>query len=419
MRVNRESRRSILWTVISMVRSLFPFDRYMLSVAGGLRILLWAGLALGAVWLAGCGGGPAPESGLVPTPNSGQKWRIGYYEGGPYVNYQLNLREIANGLAELGWMQEIDIPEFDDPDDTSNLWGFLSENVESKYIEFVADAYWSADWDDDLRMAVGKDAIHRLSVDRDIDLVIAAGTWAGKDLANNEHSVPTMIVSCSDPIGSGIIESAEDSGFDHVLAKCDPGRYVRQVRVFHDIFDFEKLGVVYEDTEDGRAYANLDALQQVAEERGFELVECHARDTGLTDDECLDGVSGCLKKLAPEIDAFWVSDHNGFSTKYMPGVLEPLFEYDIPTWSTLGADTVKYGVLMSIAASGYHDIGLWYAENMAKIFNGAKPRDLNQVFEDPNVVAINLETANRIGYEPPQSILDIADIVYDTIYRGE
>ncbi|GAH20087.1 unnamed protein product, partial [marine sediment metagenome] len=344
---------------------------------------------------------------------------IGYYEGGPYVNYQLNLREIANGLAELGWMQEMDIPEFDDPDDTSNLWKFLSENAKSKYIEFVADAYWSADWDDELRISVGKDAIHRLSVDRDIDLIIAAGTWAGKNLANNEHSVPTMVVSCSDPIGSGIIESAEDSGFDHVLAKCDPGRYMRQVRLYHDIFDFKKLGVVFEDTEDGRAYANLDALQRVAEERGFELVECHARDTGITADECLEEVSSCLEKMAPEIDAFWVSDHNGFSTKYMPGVLEPLFECRIPTWSTLGADTVKYGVLMSIAASGYQDIGLWYAENMAKIFNGAKPRDLNQVFKDPNVIAINLKTAERIGYEPPESILDIADIVYDTIYHGD
>ena len=383
--------------------------------------LLLLGFMTAPLYIAitGCGRGSAPENGLAPTTNNGEKWRIGYYEGGPYVNYQLNLREIANGLAELGWMQEVHIPEFDDPDDTSNLWEFLSESVESRYIEFVADAYWSADWDNDMRINLGKEAIHRLSVDRDIDLIIAACTWAGKDLANNEHSVPTMVVSCSDPIGSGIIESAEDSGFDHVLAKCDPGRYIRQVRLYHDIFNFKKLGVVYEDTEDGRAYANLDALQRVAEEKGFELVECHAGDTGITADECREEAFNCLNKIAPEIDAFWVSDHNGLSTKYMPDVLEPLFECRIPTWSTLGADTVKYGVLMSIAASGYQDIGLWYAENMAKIFNGAKPRDLNQVFEDPNVIAINLEAAKRIGYEPPESILDIADIVYDKIYHGD
>jgi len=359
------------------------------------------------ILMTGCTGSSVPENEMAPITNNGHTWRIAYYEGGPYVNYQLNLREIANGLAELGWMHEAHITEFDDPDDSSKLWEFLSQSIESEYIEFVTDAYWSADWNDDLRTSLTEDAIHRLSVDRDIDFIIAAGTWAGKDLASNEHSVPTMVVSCS------------DSGFDHVLAKCDPGRYVRQVRTFHDLFDFKKLGVVYEDTEDGRAYANLDALQQVAEERGFELVECHARDTGVTADECREGVFDCLSEIAPRIDAFWVSDHNGFSTKHMPGVLEPLFDCDIPTWSTLGANTVEYGVLMSIAASGYHDIGLWYAENMAKIFNGTKPRDLNQVFEDPNIIAINLETAKRIGYEPPDSVLDIADIVYDTIHHED
>ena len=359
--------------------------------------------------------GSKKEYKLAPTTKNGEKWRIGFYEGGRYVKYQLHLREISNGLAELGWMQEIDIPEFDDPEDTSNLWKFLSENVKSKYIEFVADAYWSADWKDDLRKAKREDAIQRLSTKRDLDFIIAAGTWAGKDLANNEHSVPTMVISCSDPIGSGIIESAEDSGFDHVLARCDPERYVRWARVFHDIFNFKKLGVVYEDTEDGRAYSNLDALERVAEERGFELVECHAREVGLTHDECREEVFNCLEKIAPEIDAFWVSDHNGFNPKYMPGVLEPLFEYDIPTWSTVGDKPVKFGVLMSIAAAGFHDIGLWYAENMAKIFHGAKPRDLNQVFEDPDFIAINLETAARIGFDVPKSLLEVADKVYEEI----
>ena len=133
--------------------------------------------------MTGCNKSSVPENELAPTTNNGEKWRIGYYEGGPYVNYQLNVRGIANGLAELGWMHEIDIPEFDDPDDTSNLWEFLSENVESKYIEFVADAYWSADWDDDLRISVGKDAIHRLSVDRDIDLIIAGRHLGRKRLS--------------------------------------------------------------------------------------------------------------------------------------------------------------------------------------------------------------------------------------------
>ena len=62
--------------------------------------------------------------------------------------------------------------------------------------------------------------------------MIAMGTWAGQDLANGEHSVPTVVASCSDPIGSGIVKSAEEQTLS--VPKADqfeaiPGHGVRAV----------------------------------------------------------------------------------------------------------------------------------------------------------------------------------------------
>jgi hypothetical protein len=37
----------------------------------------------------------------------------------------------------------------------------------------------------------------------------------------------------------------------------------------------------------------------------------------------------------------------------------------------------------------------WYATIMAQIFNGAQPRELDQVLEMPGQIVINLETAGR------------------------
>jgi len=37
-----------------------------------------------------------------PTTNNGEKWRIGYYEGGAYINYQKQLTETVKGLMQLG-----------------------------------------------------------------------------------------------------------------------------------------------------------------------------------------------------------------------------------------------------------------------------------------------------------------------------
>jgi hypothetical protein len=44
-----------------------------------------------------------------PVTNNGHKWRIGYYEGGSYSNYPIQLEALIEGLVKLGWMQPVDL----------------------------------------------------------------------------------------------------------------------------------------------------------------------------------------------------------------------------------------------------------------------------------------------------------------------
>jgi ABC-type uncharacterized transport system substrate-binding protein len=350
-----------------------------------------------------------------PIMNHGEKWRIGYYEGGPYINYTLYLRAVTKGLVKIGWIEDIVIPEFPDTEDSKMLWDYLSKNVKSEYIQFVSDAYWSANWSKETREREKEIALKRLSLEKDIDLVIAMGTWAGQDLANTMHSVPTIILSTSDPVGAGIVKSNEKPGFDHILARCAPERYVRQMRLFHDIFGFKRIGVAFEDSKDGRIYANVEDLNKVAKQRGFEIIECHARDIGLTEEECRQEIVRCYGELAPQIDALWIGLHRGESVKFMPEILRPLFEHKVPTWYQEGSKGARRGALLSIAMKNYVPVGEWAAAMMARIFHGARPGELNQIYETPNEVAINLETAKIIGFDPPPGIMSAADEIYDRI----
>lgn len=68
------------------------------------------------------------------------------------------------------------------------------------------------------------------------------GTWAGRDLATDEHNVATMVTSTSDPVSAGIVKIASDSGRDHVWARTNPDRYKQRVRMFHRIFGFHEDG---------------------------------------------------------------------------------------------------------------------------------------------------------------------------------
>jgi ABC-type uncharacterized transport system substrate-binding protein len=348
-----------------------------------------------------------------PRTNDGKKWRIGYYEGGEYINYQQVITATVNYLMTLGWMKETIIPT-QNGSQTKELWNWLASDTKSQYLEFVADAHYSAQWDDEIRKKMADTIITRLNEQKDIDLMIAMGTKAGQDLANDRHHTPTVVFSASDAVSSGIIKSIEDSGYDHIFARVDPTRYERQVAIFHDIIKFKRLGMVYRDDVSGRSIAAVDKIENVANEKGFEIVACNVRPTPDVTEEESD-LKKCYHELGKKVDAIYVSELKSINETSLPELVKILNSYKIMTFSQSGAKEVAYGILMSISQAGFKYVGEFAAETVAKIFNGAKPRQLNQLFEDPPKIALNLKTAEIIGYDPPVDVLSAADEVYQEI----
>jgi ABC-type uncharacterized transport system substrate-binding protein len=354
-----------------------------------------------------------------PVLNKGKKWRIGYLESGPFYTYTPNFISLIIGLSELGWIEKPNMPAPKDEYDTKTIWDWLSTDMKSDYLEFPKDAYYNEKYDKDIRNKIKAEVINRLNTKKDIDFMIAMGTWAGQDLANNEHKVPTMIVSVSDAIRSKIVKSVTDSGFDHIHARVDPARYERQVRLFHDIIHFDKLGIAFENTPEGRTIAAIDDAEKVAKEKGFKIVHCFTKnivsDTKIADDS----VINCFEELSKKVDAVYITNQTGINSQNMKNILAPLYKQKIPTFSQVGSDHVKRGVLMCIARVGFKYIGGFHAETMAKIFNGAKPRELRQLFEEPPKISINLAVAKIIGYDPPVDVLGAADEIYEKIEESK
>jgi ABC-type uncharacterized transport system substrate-binding protein len=350
------------------------------------------------------------------TPNlkDGKKWRIGYYEGGPYIDYQLIFAETVKALMNMGWIEEASLPNLKG-EETSGLWKWLATEARSNYLEFVKDAHYNAKWEDKLREETVKKVIRRLNTRKDIDLMIAMGTWAGKDLANSKHQTNTMVVSASDAVGAGIIKSVKDSGYDHLHAYVDPFRYQRQVRVFHDMIGFKKLGIAYENSVDGRSYAAIDTLEKVAKERNFKLERCYAVSDIADVDKKEKEYINCFRQLVQKADAIYVTVHGGVSARSIPALVKIANSHRTPTFSQSGSEEVKYGVLASLSQAGFKYVGQFHAETFAKVFNGAKPRALDQVFEEPKKISINLKTAVAIGYDPPVDVLGAADEIFEDI----
>ncbi|MDM8535560.1 ABC transporter substrate binding protein [Desulfobacterales bacterium HSG17] len=355
---------------------------------------------------------------ILPPEKITKKWRIGYLEGGSWKDYKGSLIATVRALARLGWIEPAAIPRQENNDDTAKLWAWLSLNIKSKYIEFVENAWYSSNWDKETRKNTKNILLKRLNEKGDIDLMLAMGTWAGLDLANNEHSVPTIVGSTSDPVAACIIKSPENSGYDHIHARVDPTRDERQIRAFHDVIGFKKLGVSFNDTETGRSYAAINPIKKVAGERGFELVPCYIGQTDAP--EAAAETFNCTKELAPKIDSYFVYSSNNITIKNVSGILEVLAEYKIPSFSQ-NPDLVKSGILISVAQPNFNGVGKFYAEIIAMIINGEKPGDLNQVYEEFVKITFNADTAIKIGIKPDlfNLLSDTAEDVYGKEHRHE
>jgi ABC-type uncharacterized transport system substrate-binding protein len=337
----------------------------------------------------------------APQDNDGERWRVSYYQGGDYKDYYDYLVAVIQGLMTLGWIEPATIPQNADQRTTS-LWRWLSTQAQSRYLEFSADAFYDATWNEDRRGTVRATLLDRLSGHPEFDLVIAMGTWAGQDLANSTHTVPTTVVSAS----------AEDSGLDHLHTQIDPLRYARQLRLFHDAIGFRRLGVAFEDTLTGRSYAAMDFVEQVAEERDFEIVRCHAVGDIADTAQAEQNLMKCFDRLVSATDAIYVTSHGGITDATLSQIASMARDHRVPTFSQHGADEAEDGLMLSMSIDSFRHIGLFHARCIAQIFNGAKPRSLPMVFEEEPKLAINLFTARAVGYIPPFHLLAGADLLF-------
>lgn len=354
-------------------------------------------------------GSQAPN--LFEPPAAGTpKYKVGCTESTEYSSYAANLYNVLVGLNELGWVDSLEgIPYTPGQNESVIMWEWLVANQPSQYIEFVPDAFYKFDGD----TAIMEAAYQRThQKDQGIDLMIALGTLAGRTLTKTAPEVPVLVFSTSNALASEIILSETDSGKDNVWAHIDPNRYKKQVRVMYDIFHFKKLGIVYEDTVEGRSYADLANVKAVCASLGVEVVERHVKENPSPKEyeRYKKDMAAAFKDLADEVDVFYLTAGN-LNPDELTALFKPFYDKKIPVISQLGGEEVEKGALMS-TASNFIDVGRYGAQIVVRSLKGENPRTLSPVYEDVPYIVLNLNVAKRIGYQPDFEILLIADKVY-------
>jgi len=393
-------------------------------------------LLISILILAGCTGSKTETLANAPVATEdvvkpfkkegGQVFRIGVIQSGNYFAYNDVLISIRDGLVDLGWAEKVPLPDKPADPESPFIRDILKAwSGNSAFVEFVPEAFVDLNWTEDVEAPAAMKAL--LGDASGVDLVISLGTGAGKFVKKlvvaGQVKVPVMVESVSDPIGSGIIVSAKDSGSPLVSASFDPDVYDRQIRLFHRVVGFKSLGLIYTDTDTGRAYAALDKVQQAAKDLGFQVIP----NTEVLEDppdrkdipKAEEAYLAAVRSLGTKVDAIYLAIQAGLTSNSLARVLALAEQYKIPTFIMEGPDFVKMGTMLGESNTVQIIEGLYSAKKLTRILSGVAPNTLPQVNAHMPHIALNLAEARRIGFDIPVDVVLGADDVFASTITSE
>ena len=389
----------------------------------GIAVLLAALLFLLPVF----SGGPVqaeenqPESETnetAPNMKSGDpKKRLCVVSYDEYIPFSRQLYYILAGLEENGWIKEGSVPftaEGIEREKTyvDEMYEILEKTDLGPYIEFSPGACYYLAYEDENEIA---EDLKKRASEGDIDLIITTGTSAGVFVKDLDLKVPMIDFSATDPVASGIIDSAtEGSGNPYVWAQVEPSLPLRQLKYYHSIKPFYRLGVIIYGDE---TISGVPDIKQSAEEIGFSLVKYNIdeqpRETAEDKEAYYKLVEEKVQEMAGEnIDAFFLTVDLINDMEYLMPLLSYFYEKRIPVYLMDDVSVVEAGALMLISANDMENVGRFVADVIGKTLNGAEAGSLPCVYTSAPSIYVNYDVAMDIQYPLSFGFLAVCDQIF-------
>ncbi|MBP5607969.1 MAG: hypothetical protein J6X66_06845 [Lachnospiraceae bacterium] len=392
----------------------------------GLIKFLALTITAGTLLLGGCTNDAVEEAVFseetesdIPQPRTkadGSRFRLAYVDYDEYIPASRQFCYILKGLEEDGWIAEGSIPftpeEIErDELSTKQMYERLLEADLGSFIEFVDGGFFYLGYDDENEI---KKALNERA-GKDIDLIITFGTSAGILVKELDLPVPMIDFSATDPVASGIIESStEGSGDPEVWAQVEASVPLRQMKYYHSLKPFNKLGMIIYGDE---IISGVPDVMKAAEEIGFSVVkyniDSRSRETKEELDEYYALVKSEFERMADEdIDAFFFTADLVNDPEYLEEMFAPLYKRKIPVYAMDDVNTVYKGALMIISAYDFENVGRFVADAITHVLNGEEAGSLPCIYTSAPYICLNLDVARRIDYPLSFDFLAACDEIY-------
>ncbi len=334
----------------------------------------------------------------------GSKFRIAYVDIDPYNPTFRLLYYAIESLKTDGWITYTELPYDPEVDvDSQGLINWLIDNAESEYIEFVREANYYTYFDPELETEIKASLTALATSEPGIDLIVAMGTGPSALAKELNLNIPILMYGVADPVGSGLIDSVEDSGNDYIWAHVDPSVYSRQLQYYYDTFGFSNVGVIYDD----EIIASVPDYRSVAETNGFALTEYQLSKTA-EDEEYYRQIESICRKMVVEdkVDAFVLMTSVLSDPDKAKEIFQVFYDENIPVFAQVDLRFVQEGAcLMVVEPRDAVGLGPVFSNIFGSVLNGAKPRDLEQEAISSPYLILNLNVADLIDYKPTYEML--------------
>ncbi len=187
------------------------------------------------------------------------------------------------------------------------------------------------------------------------------------------------------------------------------------------IFQFKRIGLIYEDTENGRLAADYPIVKQMADQRGVTLVSCDIPFSALSQREIEFELISCYGKLSLNADAVFIVNYAGIDPTLVGRLNESMTFFKVPAIFVGDMPAIANLDIVLNHRTDVDPQGRGNMEVYRPLLHNIKSHELASRLVGMPEIAINLHSLQYQGF-PDRPLLDLApsafldDLSKDTTY---
>ena len=294
------------------------------------------------------------------TNSDSEKLKIGILKFGEFTALTNATQGFIDGLAEAGYVdgENITIHE-------------LSAAAETGNCPSIADTL----------------------INENSDLILAVATPSASAVKEKTSTIPVLFTAVTDPAASGLVASNEAPGAN-LTGTSDMNPVSQQIALGKQLIPDAKTVAIMYCSSESNSKVQADLAAAAIEEQGMKSV--------VKTISAIDEAKSAIESLKGKVDFI-----------YMTSVSMAANECGLPT--IVGESGMVGNGALATFGINYYELGKSTAAMAVKILKGeAEPKDMPVEYQtDENVleIAVNTETADKLGITIPDDVLSNATLL--------